>query len=134
MKKKSIIFIFLIISLIAIFLFIKKGENNPSDNGNITYNFEKANEEEKKQFEISSNTVYKDSQTIVSGTIKNNTNSTNTVQVIAKMYKENGHLEIVSQTVVNNIEAKKTKDFEITFSGDYSKNKCVVEVEYINID
>ena len=50
------------------------------------------------------------------------------------MYKENGHLEIVSQTIVDNIEAKKTKDFEINFSGDYSKNKCVVEVEYINVD
>lgn len=95
------------------------------------YNFTKPTDEIKNKYEISSEVSLENATTKIVGKVKSNNSETNTIQLVAKIYKENGKLAITSQTVLENVKQNETRDFEIDFSGDYSKNKYIIEVEYI---
>ena len=155
-KQSKVIVISIIASIIALIVLVlvgvkflggdKKQDSNNNDGSNNVvqeqhikdneekkeYNFQATSKEEKEQYKLSSEVVKGEgNSTIVKGQVKSDTNTTKTIQIVAKFYKDDNTLAIVSQTVVENLGAGETRNFEIEVQGNYVSNKYVLEVEYV---
>ena len=96
-----------------------------------THNFKAATDEQKKEFAIKSNMQVSNNTTKISGTVKNESAGTKNIQLVAKIYKNDGKVDIVNQIVIDKLYVNEVRDYEITFQGDYSGSKYTVEVEYL---
>lgn len=96
-----------------------------------THNFKAPTDEQKKEFVIKSNMQVSNNVTKISGTVRNGSNSTKNIQLVAKIYKNDGKIDIVNQIVIDKLYANEVRNFDITFQGDYSGRQYVVDVEYI---
>jgi CRISPR/Cas system-associated protein Cas7 (RAMP superfamily) len=126
----STLILIIIVCTVGLLIYTKK-YNKTNNTEQPQYNFTIPTEETKQKYEITCEKELENGITKITGTVKSNNQTENTIQIVAKVYKADGKLAIVSQTVLEKVKNNETRNFEISLNGNYMYNTYILEVEYI---